>query len=339
MTLARSPAAAVALDYDLRHLSVFVDVCVTKSMTETAHRAGLTQPAVSQTISILEKAMGAPILDRNQRPLQLTPAGRVLFSHAKELVNAAHRLSQEVRRTANNRYPALRIGVVDSMVGLVAVDLMKFLEPVSHALSVWGGLAPAHRTSLVNRRADLVISSDPFEDMEDIERYELVVEPFVVVLPRSHEHLRAAPLQELARHLPLARYSGHSHIGMQVDQHLRRLRLEVPRVFDMDASEAVFAAVRSGMCWALSTPLCVVSAGGETDAMVMSELKPGCARGIYLVARRSELGDLPAKIAELVAESIWTRGLEQLFPRQPWLRDRIKLPFSRHPDMCGASAS
>jgi len=79
-------------------LRLFCDVARYHSFSQAAAEHGLTQSAVSQRISALEKKLGAKLIDRSVRPPALTPAGEIVLSEARELVdrydNMAHRLSQ-----------------------------------------------------------------------------------------------------------------------------------------------------------------------------------------------------------------------------------------------------
>lgn len=319
------PNSRSGFEYDLRHLEMFLDTVQTGSMTETALRFGVTQPAVSHIIATLEKAVGSPIYDRSIRPIQLTPAGRVLLTNAQRLIAAAYEMARDVRRAGRDNYAELRIGVVDSVIGLIAADLVQYLDPLAQSLSIWAGLSPDQRNALLDRRADLVISSDAMEETDDVERYEVLREPFIVVLPRSLTHLQGAPLHVLAEEAPLIRYSSHSHIGQQIEQHLRRLRVKLPRVFELDVSDALFDCVRAGAGWSISTPVCFLSASKPIEDFVFAPLDPGRFRSIYLVFRRGELGNLPRDIATLAARAIRKNGLDRLASLHPWLGQKLEI--------------
>ncbi|MEU9330859.1 LysR family transcriptional regulator [Streptomyces canus] len=62
---------------DLQALRWFQAVVDGETVTETARRANITQPVVTRTLARLEKEVGAPLLHRNGRRLQPTPAGRL----------------------------------------------------------------------------------------------------------------------------------------------------------------------------------------------------------------------------------------------------------------------
>ena len=63
---------------DERHLVQLAAVAETGGVTEGAAMLGMTQPAVSRTLSMLERRVGEPLFTPGKRPLQLTPLGQQL---------------------------------------------------------------------------------------------------------------------------------------------------------------------------------------------------------------------------------------------------------------------
>src|SRR5882757_9513928 len=69
---------------ELRHLRYFVAVAEAGSLTVAAERKLHTsQPSLSRQIRDLEVEIGAQLLKRNARGIDLTPAGRVFLDHAR----------------------------------------------------------------------------------------------------------------------------------------------------------------------------------------------------------------------------------------------------------------
>ncbi|AKX94695.1 HTH-type transcriptional regulator CysL [Moorella thermoacetica] len=75
-------------------LLTFKAVAEQKSFSRAARVLHLTQPAISLHIQSLEEYFGTRLLDRNNRQVTLTEAGRVLYNYALEL----SRLYDEVKK-------------------------------------------------------------------------------------------------------------------------------------------------------------------------------------------------------------------------------------------------
>ncbi|HEX7264023.1 MAG TPA: LysR family transcriptional regulator [Candidatus Dormibacteraeota bacterium] len=71
---------------ELRQLRAFVEVADSGHFRVAAERLKLTQPALTQRIQALERELGLQLLERNARQVRLAPAGSVLLTHARLLV-------------------------------------------------------------------------------------------------------------------------------------------------------------------------------------------------------------------------------------------------------------
>ncbi len=69
---------------ELRHLRYFVAVAEAGSLTVAAEqKLHTSQPSLSRQIQDLENEVGAQLLKRNARGIELTPAGRAFLDHAR----------------------------------------------------------------------------------------------------------------------------------------------------------------------------------------------------------------------------------------------------------------
>ena len=90
--------------FDLRLISVFLQVARDKSFTRAGERLNMTASAVSKAIGRLEEDLGASLLRRSPRAVFLTPAGVRFLEEAERLTLAAERArSVVVDRTAESR--------------------------------------------------------------------------------------------------------------------------------------------------------------------------------------------------------------------------------------------
>jgi DNA-binding transcriptional LysR family regulator len=95
---------------DERHLVQLAAVVITGGATEGAALLGLSQPAVSRTLSMLEKRLGEPLFIKGKRPLQPTPLGRALAEHGKAMLAAARKASETVESFRVGNTGLVRVG-------------------------------------------------------------------------------------------------------------------------------------------------------------------------------------------------------------------------------------
>jgi DNA-binding transcriptional LysR family regulator len=83
---------------NVKFLRTFVRVVENKSFTQAAEELHLTQPAVSFQIRSLEETYGVELLDRSGREIIPTASGRVLLTHARQILDLYARSQQEIDR-------------------------------------------------------------------------------------------------------------------------------------------------------------------------------------------------------------------------------------------------
>ena len=91
-------------------LAGFVAVAEELHFGRAAERLNMTQPPLSRQIQKLEKTVGAELLERDNRRVELTPAGRAFLDEARRLMALAERAPVTARRIASGRSGLLRIG-------------------------------------------------------------------------------------------------------------------------------------------------------------------------------------------------------------------------------------
>jgi DNA-binding transcriptional LysR family regulator len=322
---ARTSRPGARLPFDLRALETFLAVCETGGMAAAARRLGMTQPAVSQAVADIEARAGAMLFDRKVRPLGLTPAGVMLRQRASALLADAAQIAPMLRQTRRLRFPLIRIGLVDSLSRSFAGDLAGFLAGRADEVSIQSGLTALHATAFFTRRLDIIIGVDELIEVDGLERWPILEEPYVVLRPaRFGRPAAAADLDLLAKRGALVRFSARSKTGAEIDQHLRRLRLDIPRRLEFDTPFGVTAAVAAGLGWAITTPLCLMEAALPLNELRIEALAPpGLRRRLTLVAREGELGHLPGEIAGFAHETLQARAQAFIERSCPGLKDQI----------------
>jgi LysR family transcriptional regulator, hca operon transcriptional activator len=96
---------------ELRHLRYFVAVAEARSLKLAAEKSlHTTQPSLSRQIRDLETEVGTPLLVRNAKGVELTPAGRVFLDHARVMLAQAEAAMQSARQTAHPMKPSFSMG-------------------------------------------------------------------------------------------------------------------------------------------------------------------------------------------------------------------------------------
>jgi DNA-binding transcriptional LysR family regulator len=313
------------LPFDLHALEAFLAVCEARSMAAAAKKLALTQPAVSQAIADLETKTRVKLFDRSVRPIALTPAGEVMRQRASALISEARQITTAIRHTARGRLALIRAGLVDSLSRALTGPVASFLSEHAEQVSIQSGLTAAHAGALLTRNLDLFIGVDDMSDVEGFDRFDLVSEPYILLLPPKVRALRSvSDMAQLAGKLPFLRYSARSRTGIDIERHLRRLNLDLPPGLEFDTPFGVTDMVARGKGFAVSTPICLAEAGVDASEIRAAPLPgPALKRTLTLVSRRQELGALPRELTRACKAALETSVLDGLRKSMPWLRDQL----------------
>lgn len=99
------------MSIELRHLRYFLAVADELHFGRAAERLGMSQPPLSQQIRQLEQDIGAQLLVRTSRRVELTEAGRLLREHAQDILQRLDQATLAVRRAQQGQSGELRIGL------------------------------------------------------------------------------------------------------------------------------------------------------------------------------------------------------------------------------------
>jgi DNA-binding transcriptional LysR family regulator len=108
---------------ELRQLRYFVAVAEELHFGRAAERLHIAAPSLSQQIKALEASVGAPLFIRDRRHVELTAAGRLLLTDAREIIALATGAKRRLEGTSG----PLRLGYVswlpDELIASVHSDL------------------------------------------------------------------------------------------------------------------------------------------------------------------------------------------------------------------------
>lgn len=287
---------------DMRSLGIFMAAAEAGNMTEAATRLGISQSGVSQAIRALEESFGTVLLNRDQRPLTLTAAGLALRNRGSVLLEQARTLRGAVLDASQGVRPDLRLGLVDSFAATFGTHLISMLLEKVTQLSVRTGLTPNLTEALVRREFDLIVSTDPLDDVNGIARHHLLAERFILIVPKQSRVAIAgvADLRRLADAMPIIRFNSLSHLGMQVERFLRQCGIRASRRLEVDTADTLASMVAGGLGWAVTTPLCLLQAGQYARAVRPVLLgSPVVSRDIYILTREDESPNSARQVIDL----------------------------------------
>ncbi len=281
-------------------LRTFATVAESQTLAHAAQRLGITQSAVSQAIKQLETLVDADLVVRRSRPIRLTQAGETLREHADRILADTRKLMAAVEMASGKGLRQLNIGLVDSFAEVAGVALMHQARRHADKIAMRSGLVTPLTEEFLERKLDLLITSDAMLTRPGLERHPLLRDPFVMLIPERMCHDNVPTLEALAEKVPYIRYNRRSQVGMAADIILRRLHVQPTSMYELDGSAMLIRLVQNGEGWAVSTGLCLLQQPqllAGVRVVILDQIGAS-ARHMTLVAREQELGEVPALLAQ-----------------------------------------
>lgn len=232
----------------LRQMRVFAAVARHLSFTRAAQELHLTQPAVSQQVSLLEDEVGMPLFEQIGRKIRLAPAGMELLRYATQVT--------ELLREAGETLAAMR-GLKRGVLKLGAVSTAKYFAPT--LLSAFAPAYPevtikftvANREEIVKllgaNELDLVIMGRPPREL-DTTAEPFARHPLVIIAAPDHPltRRRHIPLKSLTRESFIIREQG-SGTRASMEHVFRERAVPFRATMEVSSNETIKQAVMAGM--------------------------------------------------------------------------------------------
>ncbi|MGA2751277.1 MAG: LysR family transcriptional regulator [Verrucomicrobiota bacterium] len=229
----------------IESLKVFCDLTETESFTKAAQINKVTQSAVSQQISSLERQFKSLLIERSKKKFRLTREGQVLYDYSKQIIQTYDSLENRLQEIKDIISGTIRVATIYS-IGLHDLPpyLKKFLKTY-----------PTVNVHVEYRRANQV-----YEDVLGN-----VVDVGLVAYPTRDPKIDLVPLRKDTLVLichpqhPLARYksiklsqlAGQKFVSFEpdiptrkaIDKVLKDHNVQVQTVMEFDNVETVKRAV------------------------------------------------------------------------------------------------
>jgi DNA-binding transcriptional LysR family regulator len=179
---------------DLRQLKYLVTVAEEGSISRASDRLGISQPFLTKHVGSLEKKLGFQLLDRNQRPLELTAAGQEFLREARLILKQSEQAIESAYRASRGETGRLTVGINTSIANSKLPEILRNFQQHSPGVDLaLNEIASYDQIKLLkSQQLDIgffhlhSLKNDDFEDQAQFDVRVVVQEPLVLVLPEDH---------------------------------------------------------------------------------------------------------------------------------------------------------
>lgn len=308
-------------------IEVFIATAEERSISAAARRLGASPSAVSQQITNLENALGATLLQRNARPVLLTPAGEIFRRRAQSILNEASQARAELAMADLSALTRFRLGMIEDFEADVTPQLLTHMAGELRGCQFLLETGASHflYDQLDARAVDVIVAAEMGAEADWMEVHPLMEEGFVVAAPKGVVESDANILKKL-KTLPFIQYTSRHHMGRTIAAHLARQNLTLAHKFELDSYHAILAMVGQGVGWTILTPLALMRARRFADQLDIFELPfAPLSRTITLTARKGILQDMPRDVAEKLRVVLRDTIITPEIRDHPFLGKSLKL--------------
>lgn len=274
---------------DLTQIELFKDIVKARSISRGAAQHGVTQSAASQSVQELERSLGVQLLDRSRRPLEVLPAGQLMYEFARDVLRRQREFRTQLEELKDGAGGMVRVAAIYS-VGLGEMTRLEaeFYRRLPAARLEVNYLRPEKvYEAVADERVDLGLVSYP-EATRDVVALPWRDEPMVVACNPQH------PLAKLARVRPEdlegAEFIGFDEdlpISRDIERFLRERGVQVKMLMQFDNIQSMKEALRLEEAVSI-LPLPMLReeiAEGRLRALPMDE---GLKRPLGIIHRRKK---------------------------------------------------
>ncbi|KZL90252.1 LysR family transcriptional regulator [Clostridium magnum] len=265
---------------ELLQLKYFQTVARLEHMTRAAEELRIPQPALSKTISLLEKELGVLLFDRRGKYIHLNDYGRTFLTRVDQALGALEDGKQELNDLAGKTFGEVKLAVLAAS-NLLPELLASFRKEHPHINFnlIQHFPSPAARPDF-----DLCISS-PLMKLEGTNNIPLISEEIFLAVPTEHPLAKRGSVK-------LNEVAGSDFISLKQGKVLREITDTFCKyagftphvVFESDDPATVRGLIRAGQGIAF---IPAITWGGSTgSSMVLLHIEePICKRTISLTCK------------------------------------------------------
>lgn len=173
---------------DISKLKAFICVVKWQSFTRAAAELYISQPALSKKISDFEKEIGTPLLVRDNRTMELTPAGKLLYAEAPAFLKIGDDLESKVRSAGQCPGSQLTLGCSGIEYGRLHEIVEGFREAYPHVSIVMHRFSAAEiKQKLLTNMLDIAFQTHfEVEEEPEVDSVPFMKDELAIIMSKNH---------------------------------------------------------------------------------------------------------------------------------------------------------
>lgn len=228
-------------------METFVSVVEAGSFSAAARRMNIGQPAVSKSVSQLEKKLGVRLLLRSTRGLSITDAGQKFYEHAKVAINKVDEAEQSISDSDQNLTGKLRISAAVTLARLHIIPNLNLFTEQHPNLDI-DIILDDRQVDLIAEGADVALRMGTLHDSNMVAR-KIASSPRLII--GSPDYFAKAEIPkspaDLSQHQAIIYSQPAGGESWSLSKAGKEVSVTVSGHVSVNAAEGIRAAVLNGM--------------------------------------------------------------------------------------------
>lgn len=274
----------------LRQLMTFLAAVDSGSVTSAAKSLHLSQPAASQQLRDLERALGVRLIDRAKGRIIPTPAGAAILAAARRAQSAADDIRTAAAQFRDGEAGRLRLGTGATACIYLLPEMLARMKRRMPRLEVT--VATGNTGDILDRleagALDIALVTLPIRASRAVVLTSFIVDPLLALLPRDLAPAGATISAAQLGRLPLILYEAGANTRKIVDGWFGRAGVAASPIMELGSVEAIKVLVASGLGASILPKLALAEVARAT---VVRPLRPALGRELAYVLRKDKVID------------------------------------------------
>lgn len=230
------------MNINLEYYKYFYFVATCGSISAAANALCLSQPAVSQSLKSLEKALGGRLFIRTAKGVKLTNEGQILFSYVKNAYECISNGEEAFKKLINLDNGEIKIGASDMTLQFYLLPYLEvFHEKYPHIkITVTNAPTPETLANLKEGKIDFGVVSTPFNASDGQSVTNVREIRTVVIAGNDYSYLKnkIQPLDILST-LPVISLEKNTSTRSYTDRFLAEKNVHIEPEFELATSDMI----------------------------------------------------------------------------------------------------
>lgn len=230
------------MDINLEHYKIFYYVAKEGSFTKAGDDLCISQPAVSQSVKLLEESLGTRLFMRVPKGVRLTPEGEALYSYVKRGFEYIKLGEEQFQKMLDLEHGEIRIGASDMTLQYYLLPYLEAFHERYPGIKVIVTNAPTPSTLalLYDSRIDFGVVSEPFQVKTGIKKKKVRGIRDIFVTGSKFNYLRERTLdyKDLER-LPIISLEQNTSTRKYVNEFLKTNQVILNPEFELATSDMI----------------------------------------------------------------------------------------------------